>query len=114
MKRILFAGIMATLIFSACSKDDDYHDASVCALQMKEKFKDRLMCTEEPYMSGNLYIGKYNSEIVYFVDIVCAACNTVPPQYGYNCKNEKITFDSFNDVLDVRQIYNSCTNKFTE
>lgn len=81
---------------------------------MKERFKDDLKCTERGVMEMHLFVGTYKNKQVYFTKIMCPACNTVPPQYGYTCDNKKIDFDDFENVKDRKIVYNSCTDTFTE
>jgi len=113
MKRLtIFATII--ILFLGCKKEKT-HDTSACALAMKERFKDELICTTKPIpMEGQLFKGTYKGEVVYFPNIVCASCNTVPPTSGYTCDDKKVTFEKFEDVKNVKAVYSSCTNSFSE
>ena len=101
---------MIVVSFSSCEKDQT--DASECVIRMKQLFDNELKCTEKNAMEVNLYSGKYQNKIVYFLNIMCPACSSMPPSYGYSCSNEKILFDNFQNVTDIKQVYNSCTKKY--
>jgi hypothetical protein len=96
----------------ACKKENNQKDVSTCALQMKEFFKDELRCTKQDWMEVNLYSGIYNGERIYFTMIMCINCGVVSPTYGYNCKQEKVSFQSLSKVEAIEEVYNSCTEKF--
>lgn len=114
MKRLCVLLMFITLFFSCKKEREQQEDVSDCALQMKEFFKDELKCTEQHQMEVNLYIGSYKNRQVYFTMTMCPSCNTLPPTHGYNCENKKVDFDDFRDVKNIKVIYNSCTEKFTE
>lgn len=111
MKRLSVLFLILTLFYS-CEKERKQPTA--CALQMKERFKEDLKCTERHTMEVNLYTGSYKNEQVYFTRVMCPNCNTIPPAYGYTCENKKVDFDNFSNVKNIRQIYNSCTREFTD
>ncbi|WP_276363244.1 hypothetical protein [Daejeonella sp. H1SJ63] len=111
MKKILVVFMIA---FSLSSCEKDQTDASECAIRMKQLFDNELKCTEENAMEVNLYSGKYQNKIVYFPNVMCPVCLGIPPSYGYSCSNEKISFDNFQNVTDIKQVYNSCTKKYLE
>jgi len=111
MKKIL---VILTIVVSLSSCEKDYTDASECAIRMKQLFDNELKCTAQNAMEVNLYSGRYQNKIVYFLNIMCPACSSIPPSYGYTCSNEKILFDNFQNVTDIKQVYNSCTKKYLE
>jgi len=113
MKNLCVLFMAITLLYS-CEKDDKQKDPSDCKVQMKEKFKKDLKCTENPTSEVNLYMGLYENKQVYFTDIICMSCGTMPPAYGYTCENEKVEFDDFRNVENVKEIYNGCTQEFIE
>jgi len=104
--------LVAILWIAGCTKDETPVDTSECVVRMKDLYKSELKCTEKGTMEINLYSGLYKKEVVYFTNIVCVACNTVPPSFGYTCDNKKVVFDNFINVTDIKQVYNSCTNEF--
>ncbi|MCH5598425.1 hypothetical protein [Niabella ginsengisoli] len=74
---------------------------------MIAKFKDQITCTEIPATGPCNYLAKgiYKGERIYFIDIICVACNTIPPQEGYNCDGQKIAIENFNqNVTDVEAV----------
>lgn len=103
---------MAVTLFYSCEKERDQKNLSACVLQMKERFKDDLKCYEKNAREVNLYKGLYKNEEVYFTMVMCPSCNVVPPAYGYTCENKKVTFDDFRNVENIKEVYNSCTQKF--
>ena len=106
--------LMAIGLFYGCEKESNQRKPTACETQMKERFKDDLVCGEKNVRESNLYSGFYKNEQVYFTMIMCLACNTAPPAFGYTCDNEKVEFDNFQDVMDIKEVYNSCTKTFTK
>lgn len=86
---------------------------SQCELDMRDRFKEGLKCTEKGIMEVNLYSGIYENKTIYFSMIMCTACSTVPPVFGYTCEGIKIEIKEFNkNVSNIKEVYNSCTLKF--
>lgn len=112
--RRLYVLFIAVTLFYSCEKEREQREPSACALQMKERFKEDLKCTEKLTKEVNLYMGMYENEKVYFTRIMCPSCNTIPPAYGYTCENKKVDFDDFRNVENIKEIYNSCTQEFKE
>jgi len=113
MKRLCTILVVATLLFG-CKKENEQKEVSLCALQMKEQFKEQLKCSKQGFMEENLYSGLYKGNLVYFTMTMCPSCNTLPPAFGYTCSNKKVDFDDFSKVSNIQQVYNSCTKRFTE
>lgn len=113
MKKLFILIVLASL-FSGCDKDDQQKNPSDCAARIKELYNEELKCTEENVMEINLYRGIYKGEAVYFSMIMCPACNTVPPAFGYTCEQKKVAFDDFREVEDIKEVYNSCSKQFME
>lgn len=111
MKR-LYVLFLAITLFYGCKKEGKA--PSNCAAQMQERFKAELKCTEKGVNEINLYSGLYKNEEVYFTMIMCINCGTIPPAFGYTCKNKKVDFDDFRNVENIKEVYNSCTQKFIE
>lgn len=112
--RRLFICLVAASLFHGCGKDNVQTNASECVVRMKKLYDKELKCIQENAMEINLYTGIYKGDLVYFYMTMCPHCNTVPPAYGYTCENKKVLFDNFTDVSDIKEVYNSCTKKFTE
>ncbi|MCL7987445.1 hypothetical protein M8998_05775 [Sphingobacterium sp. lm-10] len=101
---------ITSLLLSACSKSE----SETCLTYMRNHFRDQLKCNS-PHMYTNLYRGVYKGQTVYFVDIVCPACLTMPPQRGYTCEMKEVNFTNFaEEVNDVKEVYNSCTRSYSE
>lgn len=113
MKKLLvFATII--ILFLGCKKEKT-HDVSACALAMKERFKDELICVTSPNpMESKLFKGSYNGKTVYFVQTICINCNMIPVTYGYTCDDQKVVFDKLENVKDIKVVYSSCSDSFTE
>ncbi|MGC4235248.1 MAG: hypothetical protein QM594_19915 [Niabella sp.] len=104
MKNLLTVLLLAA-VFTSCSKsarvEEKYAD---CDVNMIEKFKNEITCTEIPTSGPCSYLakGKYKGELIYFTNIVCSSCNTVAPQEGYNCEDEKVVIEDFiKNVTDI-------------
>lgn len=109
----VFLIFLIPLLLTHCSKSREVTTDQLCHQEMKERFKSELKCTEKEQMEVNLYSGKYEGNRIYFVMTMCPACNTAPIQYGYTCEGKKISIKDFNKtVSDIKQVYNSCTEKF--
>lgn len=114
MKGILMT-LIAVLVFVSCNKESQQLNASECALRMFKLFENEISCTSEGTMESNLYSGIYKGETVYFPNIMCPACNTIAPSFGYTCASIRVEFEDYHsDVSDVKLVYNSCSKKFTE
>lgn len=113
MKKTIILAIAMTILFG-CNKSEEKINLSGCIEEMVKRYEKELKCTKPGEMETNLYRGIYKNQIVYFPDTMCPACSTVPPQYGYDCSGKKITFESFQEVSEIKQIYNSCTKQVTE
>lgn len=115
MKKLMVSFVVFSSLFHlACEKDGNNKNISACALSMKQKFEKELKCSEKGTMESNLYVGIYNNQKVYFVDIMCPSCSTAAPQFGYTCDDKKVMFEDFSKMKDVKQVYNSCTKEFME
>lgn len=111
MRDIILSLVLLT--FLGCKKDEVSENS--CHQAMKERFENELKCTEKDKMQVNLYSGIYEGKTIYFVNTMCPACNTIPPQFGYTCEGQKITISDFNTkVTQTKQVYNSCTKKFID
>ncbi|MGH2624567.1 MAG: hypothetical protein ACRDE7_12930, partial [Sphingobacterium sp.] len=108
---VLFA---AVALFLSCKKESNPVGTSICASQMKEKFNSELKCIKKNWHQVNLYSGTYKKKQVYFSYTMCINCGTVPPKFGYTCDDEKIDFENFDDVENVKEVYNSCTKEFID
>ena len=103
--RTIYA-LLTILFFSACSKSANKVNED-CDAQLIAKFKDQITCVEVPTMGPCNYLGKgiYKGALIYFIDIICATCNTIPPQEGYNCDGEKVAIENFNqNVTNVKVV----------
>ena len=111
----IFLIFLIPLFLISCRKSREDTADNLCHMEMKERFKSELRCTEKDKIEVNLYSGKYNNTQIYFSKTMCPACNTIPPQFGYSCDGTKISISDFNTkVSDIKEIYNSCTNRFSE
>ncbi len=116
MNKIYWILITTSLLLFACSKSEPIPvlpDENVEAF-MRDYFKNELKCTTPSMMQTNLFQGIYEGQTVYYVDIVCPACNTLPPKSGYTYKLEEIVFSDFRNVTDHKMVYDSCTKKFAD
>ncbi|WP_114789157.1 hypothetical protein U0035_06220 [Niabella yanshanensis] len=98
--------LLIAIFLVACSKSDNKVESD-CDAKMIAKFKDQITCTEIPTMGPCYYLAKgiYKGEEIYFMNIVCAACNTMPPGEGYNCDGRKIVIEDFTkNVTDARAV----------
>lgn len=111
MKHLYILFTLALLVYG-CDKNDTEPESSECSINMKNRFDSELKCTTAGFMEVNLYSGFYNDKAVFFPMIMCPSCGTLPPKYGYTCEDEKITFENFSNVTDIKEVYNSCTKKF--
>ena len=115
MKKVLLSIIiLGSVLIIGCKKGKDETNVSECALFMKKKFDKELICSQKGKMESNLYVGTYKNQEVYFVNTMCPACNTLPPQFGYTCGDKKVDFDDFSKVENIKQVYNSCTQEFSK
>ena len=108
---VLFATIWLLI---SCQKENNQVDTSTCESQMVERFSKELKCFNKGTMEVNLYRGLYKNKQVYFPMTMCINCGTLPPEFGYTCENEKITFENFEEVKNTKQVYNSCTKEFID
>lgn len=92
--------LLITIFFIACSKSNKKVELD-CDAKMIAKFKDQITCAEVPAMGPCYYLGKgiYEGEEIYFINIICAVCNTMPPGEGYRCDGRKITIENFNQSV---------------
>ncbi len=106
--------ICVVVILFGCSKEDSAPND--CLAKMRNHFRKQLTCSKSDNMpmSNNLSRGVYKGKVVYFVTTICPNCLTAPPQKGYTCEMEEITFLDYRDVRDEKMVYNSCTRQFTE
>ena len=105
--------LLAIALLLGCKKEES--SIKTCHQEMKERFNSELRCSKQGEMEVNLYSGIYDGKRIYFTMIMCPACNTVPVQHGYTCDGQKISVENFNNtVSDIKQIYNSCTQKFMD
>lgn len=104
--------LLPILVFFSCEKDNGSKDATPCEIKMKSHFKDKLKCSKKGEMEVNLYSGEYEGKTVYFTDTMCIACLTIAPKEGYTCDMEKIEFKDFQDVKEIKQVYNSCSKSY--
>lgn len=96
--------LLITIFFIACSKSDNKVEED-CDAKMITKFEDQITCTEIPTMGPCYYLSKgiYKGEQIYFINIVCAVCNTMPPGEGYRCDGRKVTIENFSQsVTDIK------------
>lgn len=110
MTKIYFV-VLVSLLLAACSKNES---ASTCLTDMRNHFRKQLNCQDPGKMETHLYRGVYEGKVVYFFNTMCINCNVIPPQRGYTCAMEEVSFSDFQDVTDVQQVYNSCTGQFSE
>lgn len=105
--------LLAISMLLGCKKEESSINA--CHQQMKVKFEQDLKCTEKDKMEVNLYSGVYEGKTIYFVDTMCPACITVPPQFGYTCDGQKVNISDFNNkITERKEVYNSCTKSFKD
>lgn len=112
--KILLALVLVVALFSGCEKDSD---SSPCAREMRSFFENDLKCdTGDDYeYSANLAKGEYKGATVYFVSsTVCMNCLTAFPTHGYTCEKEKIEFDDFREVKNIKQVFDSCSKQYLE
>ena len=113
MRKLCVLLAAVTLLLS-CKKESNPEGGSICASKMKEKFNSELKCITKNSHAVNLYSGTYKEKLVYFSNTMCINCGTVPPEFGYTCDDEKINFENFDDVENVKVVYNSCTKEFID
>ncbi|MDR2284381.1 MAG: hypothetical protein LBE37_14275 [Sphingobacterium sp.] len=113
MRKIIIL-LLAVASILGCKKSEEKVDTSECITEMVTRFEKELKCTKQGLMETNLYRGTYKNKQVYFTNTMCPACNTIPPQYGYDCSGKKIDFRDFKDVSGIKEVYNSCTKKVIE
>lgn len=102
--------LLAIIAFSSCKNNDMKDSSPDCLTKMKERFKTELKCTEKGVMENNLYVGTYENKKIYFTNIMCPACGTIPPQFGYTCEGTKVDIINFSTkVTDIKELYNSCS-----
>ncbi|MGB7527972.1 hypothetical protein [Sphingobacterium cellulitidis] len=109
MRHLLILAL-SLLFLSSCEKDGI--NVTECEKKMRNHFKDQLNCKEKGSYESNLYKGTYDGKTIYFTNIVCISCLTMPPNEGYTCDMEKVKIENFNDVKDIKMVYNSCTKNF--
>lgn len=92
-----FITILIIAVLVGCSKSSTNDNAN-CDSHMIDKFKGEIACTDLATDGPCSYLAKgdYMGEKIYFINIVCAFCNTLPPQEGYNCRNRKVAIVDFN------------------
>ena len=113
MRTLLF--LITLVLFLGCKKSKENTTEILCHQEMKERLKSELRCEEKDKLEVNLYSGSYEGQKIFFPMTMCPACNTIPPQFGYTCDGSKITISEFNTkVSAIKEVYNSCTNKFTD
>lgn len=98
--------LFLSLFFIACRKSGNKVELD-CDAKMTEKFKDQITCTEIPTMGPCNYLGKgiYKGTEIYFIEIICTACDTKAPREGYNCDGRKIAIEDFiKNVTDIRAV----------
>lgn len=113
MKKII-ALISVILALTACKKTEKPFDSSICLDQMIERYKEELICTNQSNYAVHLYRGIYKNEFIYFPQLMCPNCSTMPPSTGYNCKGQKVRIISFQQVTENEKVYDSCTGEKTE
>ncbi|GEM_PF-372227 len=120
MKNLLLLFFM-TAFFISCDSDkefEDIGDASECSLKMREYYKGQLYCNKNPHfgtISTNLIKGNYKGKIVYYINVECENCLVAAPSSGYTCELELVDFSKdFENVKDIKMVYNSCEKKFYE
>ncbi|MFD2555502.1 hypothetical protein [Sphingobacterium tabacisoli] len=113
MRKIIILLIAVTFVLG-CKKSEETVDIPECIGEMVKRYEKELKCTKQGSMETNLYRGIYKNQQVYFANTMCINCNVMPPKYGYDCSGKKIDFSSFQDVRDIKQVYNSCTKKIIE
>jgi len=106
--------ILTALTLFSCKKEkSENQDESGCALRVKEIVKEELKCTTKESMEVNLYSGIYQNKTIYFTDVMCPNCGVLPPSIGYTCDGTKVSINDFaNKVTQIKEVYNSCTQKF--
>lgn len=113
MTKIYFI-IFVALALSGCSKEESA--PNTCLAKIRNHFREQLTCRDsgDMPMSNNLSRGVYKGKEVYFVTTICPNCLTAPPQKGYTCEMEEVTFSDYAEVTAEQIVYNSCTKQFTE
>jgi len=112
--RLSLTLILLVALFSGCKKDSD---SSPCAREMRSFFEDDLKCdTGGDYeYTANLAKGEYKGATVYFISAtVCMDCLVASPTHGYTCEKEKIEFDDFRDVKNIKQVFDSCSKQYLD
>lgn len=112
MKRFCLI-LFVSLGLMACNENKKQQQKD-CVVELKELLKDELTCTKAEEMQVNLFVGSYKGEEVYFPMLVCPACDAQAPSYGYTCAKTKVSFEKFEDVKDVKLVYNSCDSTFSK
>lgn len=113
MRKIIILLIAVTFVLG-CKKSEENVDIPGCIGEMVKRYEKELKCTKQGSMETNLYRGTYKNQQVYFAHTICQNCNVVPPQHGYDCSGKKIDFSDYQEVSDIKEVYNSCTKKVTE
>lgn len=116
MNKIYWILTTLLLVFFGCSESEliPVEPGTEVQERMRIYFSNELKCTTPGAMQTNLYQGIYKGTTVYFVALMCPNCNTVPPKKGYTDKLEEVVFSDFQDVTDMKMIYDSCTRKYSE
>ncbi|AHF18049.1 hypothetical protein NIASO_19425 [Niabella soli DSM 19437] len=107
MKKILTLILLFLTI--SCGKNNET-DLTACDQQMIAKFKNEVTCPYDPQMSRFLGKGMYRGQLVYFIDIVCIACNTAPPPKVYTCSGAEIPVTNFYNTVTGRIRVDACGN----
>lgn len=111
MKRLLILSWLA-FFFIGCEKDSD---SSPCAREMRSFFEDDLTCqTGDMEYAVHLHKGEYNGRTVYFPFVDCPSCGVRPPSQGYTCEKEKIEFDDFLVVKNMKRVFDSCSKRYLD
>lgn len=111
-KKLLLICLLGGILVN-CKKGEELNPTE-CLIEIHKLFKDQIGCEsrENIDMSVHIFQGTYEGQEIYFTLLVCPNCNTLPPEWGYNCKKEKVEIKNFLDVKNMKKIYDSCTGKF--
>jgi len=94
--------LFTVVVIAACSKKSNPDCDALWISKMKKQWEMVSSCS--PEFKHYLGKGTYQSTVIYYTSISCAACNIAQPQYGVNCTGDSIKINNWSEVKDTRII----------